>query len=492
MYVEYFGFVELHYWEYVLMFFYLLLIYLYYARQKNMRIRTQPEYRYFLWGLFSKVLGGVAFSLIYFYYYDGGDTTAYFYSSKAMTNLMGQNFGDYLQVLFGDNTLQNRSLFTMDTGKPFEYIYFDDRAFMVVRLINPISIICMGSYLVTTVMVASLSFAGVWRLYRTLFSYYPRLHRQLAIAVLFMPSSILWGSAILKDTFTFSAFCWFIYAFDNFFFKKRNQVSALVQMILCSFLIVYIKPYIFMVLMPICLLWLSHGRISRMKNALVKFILLPIGFVVMTTGALVMLTYMQSSLGKFSLDSSLDTIMISQTDLKRSSEYGTNYFDVGEIDGTWGGVFSKAPIAISAAWFRPALPECHNIMMVFSGLENTFVLGLFLWMLWRTRVFFFLRCMFNNPLLLVCFLFAISYGFVTGITTPNYGALVRFKIPLLPLLVGGMYITLYLTAQREKMQRLNMRFDLADYKNGDPDLMDSVAEKRIRQMKQGQQRRVWQ
>jgi len=127
---------------------------------------------------------------------------------------------------------------------------------------------------------------------------------------------------------------------------------------------------------------------------------------------------------------------------------------------------------------------------MFSGLENTFVLGLFVWMLWRARIFFFLKCMFNNPLVMVCFLFAISYGFVTGITTPNFGALVRFKIPLLPLLVGGTYIVLYLTAQRQKMQRMNMHFELSDYKNGDPDLADPIVEKRVRQMKQIAARRA--
>lgn len=489
MYIEYFGYVDLQYWEYVVMFFYLVVIYLFFARQKKLKMKKHPEYKYFLWGLFSKIIGGVAFSLIYFYYYHGGDTTAYFYSSMAMTNVLKQSFGDYLHVLFGDNSVETREVFTMTTGKPFSWIYFDDRAFMVVRLINPISILCLNSYLVTTVTVASLSFSGVWRLYRTLFSYYPRLHWQLAIAVLFMPSSILWGSAILKDTFTFSAFCWFLHAFDNMFFKKRDQVSAVVQMVLCATLIVYIKPYIFMVLFPICLLWLSHRRITRLKNALVKFILLPLGFVVMIASALAVLTYMESSLDKFSLDSSLETILISQQDLKRSAEYGSNYFDVGEMDGTWLSVLSKAHIAISATWFRPFLPECRNIMMLLSGLENTFVLGLFLWMLWRSRVSFFLRCVFNNPLVMVCFLFSIGYGFVTGISTPNFGALVRFKIPLLPLLVSGMYIVLYLTAQRDKMRRRNMRFLLSDYQEGDPDIQHPIAEQRIQQMKQAERAR---
>ncbi len=59
-------------------------------------------------------------------------------------------------------------------------------------------------------------------------------------------------------------------------------------------------------------------------------------------------------------------------------------------------------------------------------------------MLFRTRVTFFLRAFLGNPIVLMCFSFVVLFGFFIGISTPNFGALVRFKIPLVPLFVSGL------------------------------------------------------
>jgi hypothetical protein len=106
--------------------------------------------------------------------------------------------------------------------------------------------------------------------------------------------------------------------------------------------------------------------------------------------------------------------------------------------------------------------------MVLSGLENLFILALFLRMLIKTRIVFFLSSLTGNPLILTCFVFTLLYGFVTGITTPNFGALVRFKIPLLPLFIAGMYIVIFLADERVRLRSQGRSFRFQDYRNGDP------------------------
>jgi hypothetical protein len=103
-----------------------------------------------------------------------------------------------------------------------------------------------------------------------------------------------------------------------------------------------------------------------------------------------------------------------------------------------------------------------------SGLENLFILILFIRMLVKTRVIFLISAISGNPLLLVCFTFALLYGFFTGVTTPNFGALVRFKIPLLPLFVGGMYIANFLVEERIRLRNKGITFRFEHYRNGDP------------------------
>lgn len=468
MYLEYHGWLFIEYWEYAMLFFYLVVIYLYFARRKNLMVKKRPEYRYLLWGLYAKLIGGVAFSLIYFYYYGGGDTMGYFSCSLSMSKLAVQSPPDFFKVLFGPSSVEVRQYFNEGTGWPYVYVLTDPRQWMVVRLVSPITILSFNSYLITTVMVAGLTYAGVWRLYVTLHRYFPSLHMELAIAVLFMPSCILWGSAILKDSFTFSAFCWFVYAVDRIFFVKEDQVSAVTALVLSSFVLITIKPYIFMAIFPTALVWILYKRLASIKNALVKYILLPFGFFMLIAVSLAVLSSLGDELGKFSLDKALDTVVLTQNDLKRSDEYGHNYFDVGEIDASWASVLSKAPIALNATLFRPYFYECHNFTMLMSGLENLWLLILFIRILWITRLAMLTTTIMKNPLVLTCISFTIVFGFLTGITTPNFGALVRFKIPLLPMFVSGLYIIRFLMMQREVRMRQGLKFSFDDYRNGEP------------------------
>jgi intracellular septation protein A len=64
-------------------------------------------------------------------------------------------------------------------------------------------------------------------------------------------------------------------------------------------------------------------------------------------------------------------------------------------------------------------------------------------------------------------LFALLLGFMIGISTPNFGALVRFKIPFVPFLVAGLYIIDHLNRKRLYSSMMNRQFRIQDYLWGD-------------------------
>jgi hypothetical protein len=465
--VYHYGEVDIAYWEWVLGAVYLILLYVYFARQKNLEIKKAPEYKYFLWGLFAKVLGGIAFSMIYYYYYRGGDTIMYFYSAVSMGNLAKYDLSDFLGVLFGPNDQANLNKFNLETGYPYAYMYFDSRSFFVIRLISPIVLFTFNSYLITTLMLSSICYIGIWRCYRTFVSYYPQLAGKFAIAFLFMPSVVFWGSAIMKDTFTLSAACWWFHCADEVLFKKRKYVFNTIGLVLSATLLIVMKPYIFMSVMPVTMLWVLYFRVARLKNALFKFILLPAVLVTMLGGSFFVLNSLGDKLDKFSLEKAGATVVTIQSDMKRSDQYGSNYFDIGEVDGTLPNLLSKFPVAVNAAFYRPYLWETRSVVTALSGLENFWLLFMTLVLLWRTRFWFFFRAMYGNPLILASMLFALLLGFMIGISTPNFGALVRFKIPFVPFLVAGLYIMDHLNRKRLFSAMMNRRFSIQDYLWGD-------------------------
>ncbi|MFT4879888.1 MAG: hypothetical protein ACI9LS_002054, partial [Flavobacteriales bacterium] len=75
-----------------------------------------------------------------------------------------------------------------------------------------------------------------------------------------------------------------------------------------------------------------------------------------------------------------------------------------------------------------------------SGLENLFILILTLLVLIRVRFKVIYRLIADEPLILYSFVFALLFAFMIGVTTSNFGALVRFKIPLIPLYMGSMMV----------------------------------------------------
>ncbi|MGV9011023.1 MAG: hypothetical protein ACOH13_00370 [Flavobacteriales bacterium] len=465
--LAYHGEVGIAAWEWLLGFVYLIVLYGYFGRMKAKRIKHEPEYRHFLWGLFAKVFGGVAFSLIYFFYYKGGDTLMYFYSAVSMSHLAMVDPAAYLSVLFGPADNAHLALFSDVVGQPYGYMYFDHRAFMVIRLISPLVILSMNSYVVTTLLLSSICYYGIWRCYQTFVSYFPSLINKLAIAFLYMPSVIFWGSGVMKDTFTLSATCWWVHCFDELFFKKRDHLSNLLGLVVSGFILITMKPYIFMALMPLTVLWLLYFRVVKLKNALFRFTVLPVVLVLMVGGSYLTLTSLGDELGKFSLDEALQTTVVLQQDMKRSEQYGSNYFDIGTVDGTLSGTLGKLPVAVNAALFRPYIWESRNFVVALSGLENAWLLGFTLLLLWRTRIWFFIRCITGNPLVLLCILFAVVFGFVIGLTTPNFGALVRFKIPLVPFLVAGLFIIDFLNRKRLLARQRKKLFRVGDYLRGE-------------------------
>jgi hypothetical protein len=159
-----------------------------------------------------------------------------------------------------------------------------------------------------------------------------------------------------------------------------------------------------------------------------------------------------SSLGDYGdVDKAINKAVVTKNDLTREA-YGQNSFDIGELDGSVGSLLSKFPAAIVAGLFRPFLWDVSNPIMLISALENTFMILLTLRVLLLLGPGMFVR-IFSNPVLIFCFVFSIFFAFALGITTANFGALVRYKIPAIPFFLSMLYVLEY----QGKQSRLSAR-----------------------------------
>lgn len=418
------------------------------------RIEKNPEYKYYLKGLAVKMFGALSFCAIYVFYYGGGDTTQYFADALCVNKLLFQDPEKGLDVIIGGLDITKLSYFNDTIGYP---AYFrDPSTSFVVRVVSIFLIFGFQSFIPTTLIIAYISFVGIWSLYRVFLAEYPKLGRELSISIFFIPSVFLWGSGILKDTFTLCAIGMYTHAFYYGVIKSKLILKNFFVMFISAYVIVLVKPYIFIALLPGSMIWLVSDKISYIKGKFLRFSIAPIFLFITIGGAYLLINYMGDSLGKFSSDQLLERAVITQRDLKYEF-YKGNSFDIGEFDSSIESILAVSPNALIAGLFRPYIWESNKVLMLFSALENLYFLIFTIVLLIKTKVFGIFRFFFKHHLLTFSLFFSLFFSFSVGLSTSNFGSLVRYKIPAIPFYLSSlMIIRSYLKEEKlEKKGLLN-------------------------------------
>ena len=186
----------IYYLDWLLVPFYLLIIFIIAVYIKKVSIKKNRIYKYFLLGLFVKIFGAISLCLVYVYYYkQGGDTLVYHSSSIAFVNLFFQNPYVFFKVWLGSSTGENYFLFNHETGYPI--FYFQQYEVFVSKLLVPLELLSFKRYVVASILMAVISYSGIWRLYVMFCEIYPALYKKFSIAIL------LYGNYILLMQFNY-------------------------------------------------------------------------------------------------------------------------------------------------------------------------------------------------------------------------------------------------------------------------------------------------
>ncbi|MBL4655741.1 MAG: hypothetical protein JKY33_07955 [Bacteroidia bacterium] len=338
---------------------------------------------------------------------------------------------DFFLVFFGDQTWDTRMLFNYDTNWP---TYWNDpRAFSVTKLITPFSFIGFQRFIPTSIIFSAILYSGNWRLFLVFSERYKEHTGKLAIVLLYMPTMLFWGSGILKDSITFSALGWFIYSLHNIM-KARKIPLNFVFIIISILFILRIKPYIIYALIPGALIWISYAKFVNIRSSFLKILLIPLILAFSVWFAQNIITNIsQEVMQEFSMDTILEKARLTQEDLTRAEQYGENYFDLGSFDASINSIVPKIPMAIVSCLYRPFLWEVKGFAMLLSGLENTIILIFSILIIYKRGIIATLKMIGSDPFLLFVIFFVLIFSFGVGLSTPNFGALVRYRLPAIVL-----------------------------------------------------------
>ncbi len=455
----------------------------------------------------AKLLCGLLLYLIYTHYYpyrNTSDAFKYYDDSQVVYKTLFNDPSAYVKIVTGIDShdpILDKYYGQMETWyRDKTYNSWNDNR-TIVRINALVSIFSGGVYFVHILFFCFLSFSGLLMLHTFITRFSPQHKHWAALLIFLSPSILFWSSGVLKEAIVFFALGGFLLNLSASIEKRtiRNPFYTLLFLLL----LIILKIYILFSLIPALLFWFLAARAHKhgLRNA----------FFILLVGALGVMSYLSTEAGSRKLHSIaekqkdfinisrggaylinchsndtiyvpaesnlhlktadsahytlnppmhfhrwtywkiLDTVYVSQPDTTCYTIYGVfgktgSSFEITELRPEIASFMKMLPEAWRNVFFRPFFSEISSGLVAISFLEN--------------MLYFILACMFiflgrwpdRNVIsfILGSIIFALLLAAIIGFVTPVTGAIVRYRIPMLPFIL----CSLLLIADPVKVNRL--------------------------------------
>ena len=278
-----------------------------------------------------------------------------------------------------------------------------------------------GIYSINQVFIITLNILALVLLFRVFNDAFPKKRTGNIIGVFLVPSVIVFGGMVFKDYQILQLLCIFTYAM-YFGCKNGFTIKKIVLLILSFTMILLIRNYIAVLLFPAAMAYILSKSFKLRPS--IAF------FTVYALGAAVLLS-VQIFSNKIDI---ISIIAKKQHDLlydyKSDSDIKTHV-----IERNIQGIIKAIPNALNNSFLKPVNTDSNIKSIIPFALENSAYLLLFLSLLYLYDKTY-LR---NNALLLFGVFFTFSTFLIIGLTVSKLAVLVRYKSPLLVLVLPGLF-----------------------------------------------------
>ncbi len=418
-------------YDFVLLPVYLGIIYLIanLIRARNLGNRLYNQY--FIKGLNYKMIGALGYASIYLFYYKDGDTISFFKAIRHTFGLFLNDPSQFFSFIFSPSAPYPDVLFWPVIFDEVYYITVGSASLTTIKICSFINLFCCNSFIPLTLVIAFLSYLFVWKAFMLFVELYPYLEKKLVIAFLMIPSVIFWGSCIGKDSIMLSAIMFFFVCYHQLFIKKRNFISNMIYLVMSAYILSSIRGFMLFTIVPSALLMTAIYYRNSLKDRFMRFVALPVFLVVAIGGSFFLIKSIGSAVSTYSMES-----LEKKAQGFRSwhTTQGGSSYSLGDDDFSMTGMLKKSPMAIAIALFGPFFWQIRNPVMLMSGVESLIFLFFFVKTFFNARIYRAYNILFRDYIIMFCIPFILIMALAVGLTSFNYGALVRYKIPLLPFL----------------------------------------------------------
>lgn len=396
--------------------------------------------KYFLGAFLLKVLFGFIIWGIYTYYYTDRATSDIFKyyddASRLYYNVFKNSPIDFFRIILGLGADDPNLKIYFDKlhfwEKPIDYGIFNDNR-TVIRFNAIIFLFSFGYYHIHTLAMCFVSFAGLTAILKTFYPLLKNKTRELFFAAYLIPSVLFWGSGVLKEGLLLFGVGFMVYEVTNIL-KNGISLKRLFWIFASIGILLITKVYVFLVAIP-GLVSLVVIHFSGNSKVFLKFLITHI--VIISLGLSYKLINRHYDILLMLSDKQKDFF-----DVARDTKAGS-LIHLDKLEPHIHSFINNSPEGIINGLFRPHILDSKSPMILFAAFENLFFIALLL-----LAIFFFKKPDKENlPLVFFSTFFVLLLALMIGLVVPVLGAIVRYKVPLLPFL----YIVLILLIDKEKL-----------------------------------------
>ncbi|SFH25319.1 hypothetical protein [Pontibacter chinhatensis] len=401
---------------------------------------TQKLRPYFWLALGLKLLLALTFAIFRYSYANSSDTHVYHAASLQLMEYAGQHPSAYLRLLFF-NQFESEAF---RASLPFSRFPDFTNSFYFVKLLSVLNLLTAGAYYLNNLYLSLFSFWGSLYLVSVLTRVLPKYKSAAVAAFLFFPSVVFWSTGVMKEPVMFGSMCWVVGAALQLAQGQKLSIWTWLLLPLQVYVFIKIKLFYAGLLLPLLLAYVLVQRlkvyVKPLQSPRVQLLLL-----LALAGVVVLVVMWQRSV--FNPDFILWNLERNYSTLLSRSQHRP-HINLHDLEPTLLSMLLHYPEAALSSIYRPFLGESWRLLYLLSGLENLLLLLLTaLAVASAFRNGASRRVALLHVLLLV---FILCMAGVTGLSTPNFGTLSRYRIVYLPFLV-------YLLLQNVYAQRLLQR-----------------------------------
>jgi hypothetical protein len=193
--------------------------------------------------------------------------------------------------------------------------------------------------------------------------------------------------------------------------------------------------YIILAFVPAIAIWLFAKYSATIQNKFFKAVAFPILLAIGAGLGALMLSQMAAVANRYSFENMMRTAKDTQNWLVYSSQQqGGSFYTLGDIEYSSTGLLKIFPKAVNVSLFRPYIWEALKPTLFLAAIEAIITLYLTIMLLFKFKlnIFKLFSKIVSNTDILFCLVFSIIFAFAVGFTSFNFGALARYKLPLIP------------------------------------------------------------